>query len=339
MAGLAVGLLVPRQLRAQALPPVTVDREAGAEDCPDTAALTARVQALLGHGTPSSEATAYRVTFSHSPGEFSAAIRSGTDGATVRYLNAREPSCGALAHATAIALAVLFDADFADDANGADGSANGADGERAAPESAEPPAPPLTPPPTKIVPRPPEDETDAGETASKHAGERVDPWFALGAAGLAFALRPVVPALLADFGIEASHFRGSVGVIWVPPETIRLAPGSAEENLIGGNFRGCYAFARRAVWRWDLCTGAVIGAASAEARGFSTNERHTELFLAFPLELGLSARAHSFGWQLGLSGLVLAPPNEFNVAGVGLTYHAPPIAGMLALRVFFQPLR
>jgi hypothetical protein len=329
---LAVGLLVPRQLRAQTPPPVTVEREAGAEDCPDTAGLGARIQAMLGHGAAIPDSTAYRVSFSHSPGVFSAAIRSGADGATVRYLNAREPSCAALAHATALALAVLFDADFA-------GNADGAASDRAAPASAEPPAPPLTPPPTKTVPRHPDDESDEDEAASGRASERVDPWFSLGAAGLAFALRPVVPALLADFGIEASHFRGSMGVLWVPPQTIRVPPGSADENLIGGNFRGCYAIARRGVWRWDWCTGAVIGAATAAAHGFSTNQRHTELFLAFPLELGLSARAHSFGWQLGLSGLVLAPPNEFNVAGVGLTYHAAPIAGMLALRVFFQPLR
>ena len=43
------------------------------------------------------EPNTYRVTFSHSQGTFSAAIRTGTDGATVRYLNAHEPTCAPLA--------------------------------------------------------------------------------------------------------------------------------------------------------------------------------------------------------------------------------------------------
>jgi hypothetical protein len=330
----AVGLLVSRRSRAQTPPPITVEREAGAEDCPDTAGLVARVEAILGRGgRPSPDATPYRVDFSHSPGVFTAAIHSGSDGEIVRYLDAHEPNCAALAHATAIALAVLFDADLA----GAGGTSEQA--EPTSPEQSEPLPPPLPPPPVQIVPRKNEDEASEAEAASSGAGERVDPWFALGAAALAGALRPVVPAFLADFGIEASSFRGSVGALWVPPQSISLAPGSASENLIGGNFRACYALSRRAVVRVDLCSGALIGAATAEASGFTKNEQHTELFLAFPLELSLSARSRFFGWQLGASGLLLTPPDEFNVAGVGLTYHPAPVAGMLAVRVFFQPMR
>jgi hypothetical protein len=320
---------------AQQPPPITVEREAGAEDCPDTAGLVARVEAIVGrNGTE--DATPYRVTFSRSPQAFTAAIRSGPDGATVRFLDAREPNCAALAHATAIALAVLFDADLGNASSG--GGAGNAGGESTAksPDETTPPVAPVTPPVAKPAPG-----ADASEPPAPSApSPRVDPALFVGGAALVGVLRPIVFALVADVGLEIEDFRATLGAVWVPPVTLDLSPGSAREHLVSGTLRACYALSRRGAARFDVCSGALVGAETAVARGFTESDpEHTELFLAFPVELAVSARSRFVGWELSATALVPYKPNEFTVDGVGPTYRPPPVAGMLALRLFFAPLR
>lgn len=331
LGGCAFGALTlaARAARAQPALPVEVEREGGAEDCPDSAGLVERVAHILGPGARV-DATPYRVTFSHGGQAFSAAIRLGTDGATVRYLQAREPSCASLAHATAIALAVLFDAEIADKP------------EAAPPEkpSEEKPAPPLQPPPVTTKPRLEDEEGRAeAERSADRSHVRVDPWFALGASALVGVLRPVVPAFVADAGLEVQRFHASLGALWALPQDISLPPGHAHEKLLSGNLRACFALGYGAATRFDLCSGVLAGVAKADASGFTQSEEHSELFLAFPAELSFSMRSRFIGAQVEAAALVLAPPNEFEVEGVGATYHPPKIAGMLTARVFFEPTR
>jgi hypothetical protein len=167
---------------------------------------------------------------------------------------------------------------------------------------------------------------------------RVAPIFSAGAALLVGVLRPVAPALIGDAGLEIGDFRASLGALWVPSQTLSLSPGTVHEDLIGGTLRACYVAWRGAVIRFDLCTGALVGALNAEARGFTVNERDTQLFLAFPLETAFAIRTGIVGWELGASALVLSPPNEFHVEGRGPAYSPAPIAGMFALRVVLEPL-
>jgi len=326
-----VGVLAwPGTAHAQVALPVEVEREAGADDCPDSAALIARIQKIVGPGARL-EATPYRVTFSRGPQAYSAAIRLGSDGATVRYLQAREPSCASLAHATAIALAVLFDADT---------TATGS--EENAPENAaeEKTAPPLTLPPVTTKPRAADnDEEEEERRPVSRSSARVDPWFALGASALVGVLRPIVPAFVADAGLEVQRFHASAGAVWALPQDIPLPPGSAHEKLLSGNVRACFALAYRESSRFDLCSGVLAGMAKADASGFTETEQHTELFLAFPAELSFAGRSRFIGLQAGAAALVLAPPNQFEVEGVGPTYRPAKVAGMFTLRVFFVPTR
>jgi hypothetical protein len=324
-----------RSAAAQQPPPITVEREAGAEDCPDTAGLVARVEAIVGR-SGAQDATPYRVTFSRSPQAFKAAIRSGPDGATVRFLDAREPNCAALAHATAIALAVLFDADLGNASSGGGTGNTAGEGAAKSSDAAAPPAARATPPVAK--PAPSADTSEPSEPSTP--GPRVDPALSVGGAALVGVLRPIVFALVADVGLEIKDFRATLGAVWVPPVTLDLSPGSAREHLISGALRACYALSRRDAARFDLCSGALIGAETAVARGFTESDpEHTEPFLAFPVELAVSARSRSVGWELSATALVPYKPNEFTVDGVGPTYRPPPVAGMLALRLFVEPLR
>ena len=330
--------VVARPASAQVPLPISVERQPGAEDCPDTAGLVARVEAILGRGS-SDDSTPYRVTFTHSAQAFTAAIRLGSDGSTVRWLDAREPTCAGLAHATAIALAVLFDADL---------SVAGSGREDAPPPDTPSPPPPATPPPALAKPKPnardtKPDANDADEDLEDEhprSGSKLDPQLSVGGAGLVGVLRPIGYGLVADLGLEGKDFRGSIGALWVPPETLTLAPGSARESILSGTLRGCYALARGSVLRFDLCTGALLGVARAQARGFTVDDaQHNEIFLAFPAELALSGRSRFIGWELGASALLLCPPNEFKIEGLDVTYRPQPVAGMFTLRVFVEPFR
>jgi hypothetical protein len=293
--------------------PVTVEREPGAEECPDTDALVARVGALVGQAG-SYDGTAYRVTFTRIGQTFAAAIRSESDGATVRHLRARDPDCDGLAHATAIALAVLLDAGLAETLDDSD---------------AKPPDVVLPPAPSPVVivapPRPPVKRL------------HVAPFVSVGGAALVGVLRPVAPALLADAGVSVERFRAALGVLWAFPQTLTLAPGEARETLVAATVRACWDVARSDSLRFDACTGAFIGVASAEARGFDVNERHNELHLSFPVEAALAARTGPIAWELGAAALVSAPPNEFRVEGRGPTYRPSPVGGLFAVRVSLEP--
>jgi hypothetical protein len=318
LLGALCGLVRPSG--AEPVLSIAVEREAGAEDCPDTNDLNARVRAVLGHDAEQS--AAYRVVFSRSAQEYSAAIHSG-EGSTVRYLHARERSCAGLAHATTLALAVLFDADLA----GIDPAAS-ASTESAAPRPPLATASPAASNSEKTAPLP-------SATPARRA--HVAPAFSLGAAAMVGVLRPVAPAFLADTGLVIDKLRLTLGALWVPPQILSLPPGSARESLLSGVLRACYAVWRGDVLRLEGCSGALVGAAGAEARGFATNERHTELFLAFPAEVAVAARTGAFAWELGASLLVVCPPNEFRVEGRGPTYQPAPVAGIFSLRVVFEP--
>ena len=340
---LALALAFARSASARAPLPISVEREPGAEDCPDTAGLVARVQAILGRDgsdTPSP----YRVTFAHTTQTFAATIQLGSDGSTVRSLAAREPTCAGIAHATAVALAVLFDSDL--NVSGATSAATEPREAIQPSETANPseapsgPAtsPPTQPPPRQANPQDPEPANDAAALPAPTTRARGEPLFAVGAAALVGVLRPLGFGLVADLGLESQNLRGTLGALWVPPETLTLTPGSARESLLSGTVRGCYALLHTGSARLDGCTGALLGVARAQARGFTVNQpQQRELFLAFPAELALSMRSRTIGWELGASALLLCPPNEFKVEGLGVTYHPAPVAGLFTLRVFIEP--
>jgi hypothetical protein len=148
---------------------------------------------------------------------------------------------------------------------------------------------------------------------------------------------PAAPALAGDAGAELGDFRGSLGVLFIPPQTSALPPGAVRQSVVSGTLRACYVVWRGTVPRLDLCTGAFVGAVSAEATGFTVNESHTELFLAFPVEIAFAVRTGIVSWELGAAALALSPPNEFEVEGRGSAYTPGYFAGMFALRAVLEP--
>jgi hypothetical protein len=329
----ALGLL-GRVARAQSPDAIRVERQPGAEDCPDTDALAKRVAALLGRSSDP-QTPPYLVTFARTPQAFSAAIRAGDESATVRRLSARESSCAALAHATAVALAVLLDADLSTKSGelSESGAAGSAETSEAATEKKAEPIPP------KPAPSPASSAPEAEPPEPPSTSLPVYPFAAVGAGAALGVLRPASFALRADVGLELRRLRASVGALWLTPQTLHVAPGSAREQLLSASFRACYALADGARLRLDACSGAFVGAAQAEARGFSQNLKQSELFLAFPAGLALATQMGQVGWELAASALLVCPPNEFNVVGRGPTYQPSPVAGLFTLSVSLERRR
>src|SRR5262245_56791797 len=88
---------------------LSVTREAGAEGCPDEAALIEHVNRVRGLQATGATGT-YHVTFSFRAGVYRAAIRFGSTQGQ-RVLRDRGTTCASLEQATALTLALLLDSD------------------------------------------------------------------------------------------------------------------------------------------------------------------------------------------------------------------------------------
>jgi hypothetical protein len=279
---------------------LVVERSAGAEQCPDAAALSARIEQIRGRADHEL-VNGYRVLFTRREDVFTAVISTGPNGVNVRVLENTGPNCSALGNATAVTLALLFDSDVK-----------------------ERPPPPSLPAPAVVV-----------ETPSAPVERPPPPRYvtlALGAVGFAGVLRPVSPGVIADSGMAGPNWRMSIGALWAFPQTIPLGSGSVREQWLGGFSRACLAPWAGASIRFDICSGAVFALVTAEGLGYSRNERRTEPWVAVPLELALASYRAPFGWELGAGALAPLRRRDFSIDGLGVAYHSPPVAGILTLR-------
>ena len=263
-AWLTVACLIAAQagpVRAQDA--LEVARETGAETCPDGADLLARVRAL--HAVVDDAAAVdYVVAFARErEGAFTAAIRKRSSGAE-RVLHDRSESCAALAQATAVTLALLLDPTAQSE-------------ERAQPAQRVEPTPSAEP---EQEEREHLGESEAISVESEPIGALT---LALGAGGIAGVVRPVAPAFSAELGFDARDRRIALGALWVPPQTLDLAPGTIRAALWIGTVRACAAILPGAL-RLEACTGLHAGVLHGQARGYSRNEEADELVLAWPIE-------------------------------------------------------
>jgi hypothetical protein len=286
---------------AQQPPHLTVERAQGAEQCPDTESLNARIDQIRGRSSHE-PAGSYRVDFLHREDVFSAVITTGPGGSKVRVLEHTGPTCTSLASATAVTLALLFDAD-ATVKNG--------------------PEPIPAPSPIAVIDVPPVIERPPAERTAT---------LSLGPVGLAGVLRPVSPALAGEVGVGGARWRTGIGVLWAIPQTLSLGPGTIDEKFVTGVARGCGAPVRSGALRLDICSGALLGLVTAEATSYTRNDRRARNWIAFPLEVAASWWAPPIGWELGVSGLVPVRRQDFSIDGLGVAYRSPPIAAMLSLR-------
>ena len=297
--------------RAQGSEPLTVERGPGAEDCPDAASLAARIASIRGRAGAASSAN-YAVAFTHTPDTYTAVIHSGANGESQRVLEGHGPGCAALAQASAVTLALLF----------------ASEPDSAAPPIPEPPQPPPPPPPPPKVENPLTEPVEP----EKRSRLQVDNTLELGASALIGVLRPVSPAFSGELGLHVARIRVGLGVLWNPTQSIALEPGTVHESLLSGTARTCFALLRADSLRFDVCSGLMAGVVSAQADGFTVNERRSRSWLAVPVELSLAELSGPVGWELSASALGALAHRDFQVDGLGVAYRSPRVGAMLSLR-------
>jgi hypothetical protein len=304
------GALGTRETRAEDAPttatepaPVTeqrlrlvVERGAGAEACPDDAALGARIAQIRGRAALAE--SAYRVQFSHDDAAFGAAV-TVEPGGRARTLRSTDTTCDALSNAVAVTLALLIDA--------AEASA---------------PAPP--PPPPEPAPARPIEHT------SPRPAKRLAATLSLGGGAVTGVTAPIAPGVAADAGLVVSRFRATLGVLWTGTASASLGPGEVREALLAGRARLCFA-PIDGVFRADLCSGALVGSMSAEARGYTRNDTRYRPWIALPLELVGSFWTGHLGAELGVSALLPIERSDFSIDGLGLPYASASIGFMATL--------
>jgi hypothetical protein len=293
--------------RAQGAEALSVERGLGAEDCPDVDTLSARITNIRGRAGASSSAS-YSVSFSHTADTYTAVIRSGANGESQRVLEGHGLGCAALAQATAVTLALLFDSE-----------SEGA----AAPKPEPPPPPP---------PKTPDSLSEPVRVEKPARGVRIDSTVALGAAGLVGVLHPVSPAFIGDLGLHIARFRVGLGVLWSPTQSYTLAPGTVHESLLAGSARTCFALVQSDNLSLGLCSGLFVGVMTAQAEGFTRNDRRVRPWLAVPLELSLAQLSGPVGWELSGAALGSLVHHDFEVDNIGTLYRSPRVGAMLSLR-------
>ncbi len=300
-----------------------VERDAASEDCPDAA----RVRMLAAKGRnplSASPAHTYRISFARLGELYRVKIVDETAHRARRLQDvARE--CAPIGHAAALVLATMWDSEgqpvSAEEAEPPPSGADVADAGHA--QNPEPPAPP--PPPVQAG--------DAGVAPTITPGARPR-WFASAGSGLAFGIvRPFAPLLLLNGGIESTHASLAIGGLWIPQQTLGLAPGAVNVQLISADARACGFLFHKT--RLGACANTFAGALIASAQGFATILERRRPWFALGLEAFVEGMIPPSVLRYRLSAEAVVPVHAevFTVAGAGSAYETPPLGVLVTLAI------
>jgi hypothetical protein len=155
---------------------------------------------------------------------------------------------------------------------------------------------------------------------------------ALGGAGVFGLVQPVVPAALGEIGIGVKRFRTSIGVLWMPEQTLDFGPGQIRETLVSGVARTCLTAVRGEAAHFDLCSGIYAGLLKVRAEHYTRNDSADKAWLAVPLELSLGTTSSPVGVEASVSALLPLRRNDFSIDRLGVAYASWPVGMMLSLR-------
>jgi hypothetical protein len=314
---------------------LVVERDEGAATCPSSAELTSFVESV--RGATASASIRYKVQFTRVGAEFRARIED-LSANSVRELADKGGDCGGITRATVITLALLFDAALGTASSEAPQTSEPSHGKpEAAPDGDSKPVPTSGAPsvarevaPLAAISR------DADVTESPHpGGDQSPPWSSglhLGGTAIVGVAAPssLGPALGLD--IATRDFRGELNAYWGPRQVREFGGGAISTSLLFGSAYACLTPTRISGLRFELCSGAVVGRVSAEARGYVLNGRSHRPWVAVPAVLTLASDAHTLGWQAGIGALFPLQREDFEVAGLGSDYRSWPVAGVLFVR-------
>lgn len=273
---------------------LTVEAEESAAACPDVAWFRERVRA---HAGERGQAGDFAVALGRRGELWQAKISrlaQGGDARLERTLQDRSPSCGPLADAVAITLAILAD-DVA---------------ERASPEA---PAP--APPPPRLAPSAPP------PLPTRDPRPRV--WVGAGG-GAAFSwISPVAPVLGFGLAVETTHTRHGVRLMLTTEQKFELVPGRVVVQAWLGTAFSCAQLSGKRFGA-ALCATFDASMLRASAEGFDDGKPSSRAYEA----LGLEAQPSWYitDWyrlSAVLGGLAPFTRESFSVTGRGVAYVPP----------------
>ena len=300
-----------------------VERSEAASDCPDSAALASAVEDNVGRkvfepdGTDAE--TRIRVEFARGDG-YTAELRASGEVVGTRTFVEEAESCDGLAQALTVALTIIVE-----DGVFPEPKPEPADVDLGEERAKPPPAPPPNvdrvepPPPRPVVPRGVRSaEVDIG--AAAHVGLLENPGAALHADARVFVSR---------------RLSLSAGVLWLPPQTFDVEPGTVELAVVAGAMRGCATLLGEASPpRADACLLATAGALRGSTDGFTRSSSSTRFWSTVGAELAIGGRlAGPLEWSARAAVLVLTLEEGFSVAGVGTVYEPSTVGGLAGLGI------
>ena len=285
----ALAILAPRPAHAEALlPDLLVHRTEDTADCPDSAALAARVDRHMKRpalrprsdvGAPGKDRPSLDVQIYRSEAGYTAVVQTGEK---TRQITDNGATCRGLADAMAITLAILLDTEVP----------------LPPPEPAPPPAPPTTIPFTpRLPPMPLVDDKPTPTEPAKVSPFPLPPrTFRIVAGAGATAATGLLTRLTlggtGHVGLGIGRiFSVEAGFLVLPTQTVPYAgkvkgasptaTPTVDLELTSALFRLC-ATARLVSeeTRAGLCAGALVGTIRGEGRGFVVNQTATDPWIA-----------------------------------------------------------
>ena len=254
----------------------------------------------------------FDVEFSRTGARYRVTIRARGTHAGIRTLDDPGASCGSLAEATALTIAVIVDPEGVKLA------------EPAAEKPPEPPKPAPPPPPPEALP----------PTAAP-APSPPSRWSLAVASGGGAAIgvvRQAAPLAFVTFELRPlALFSFEVGGAFVPTQSLALERGSIDVWLLAGAVSGCvWPYAERI--RFGGCVGVTAGSIHGEGRGFPVQSGASRPWLAGTASAAANGPIYGIlGWA-ARAGLVVPTHREsFAIDGVGVAYQAPSAGSILTL--------
>jgi hypothetical protein len=278
---------------------LSVTRGPGAEDCPDTTALQARVEQITGTRLEQLAASepplALLVRFSREGDSYRAAIRTQGPKEGERSLEDEGPTCLALADAVGVTLALLLD--------------------RVPRRDLPAPAPPQAP------------ATIPGRTSVGWIGVSGGPVFGE-TPGTTLGIGPTL-------GVELERWSIALGGTETLSRSVRFASGTVRVGLTSGNLQLCRMFDLRGeALRAGACARAAAGQYRGEGDGYPVTTSVRLPWIAAGGGLRVGGRwANRLLW--GVSGLLVIPIRRqtFSVENAGVAYESAAVGGTLAFEL------
>jgi len=296
------GTSAPEAWAAPGTAELSVARGPGAEDCPDTTALQARVEQITGTRLELLAATdpplAVAVSFSREGDSYRAAIRTQGPKQGERSLEDEGPTCAALAEAVGVTLALLLD--------------------RVPGRDLPAPPPPQAP------------ATIPGRAAIRWIG-----WIGI-SGGPVFGETPgTTLGFGPTLGVELERWSIALGGTETLSRSVGFASGTVRVGLTSGNLQLCRMLDLRGeALRAGACARAAAGQYRGDGDGYPVTTSVRLPWMAAGGGLRVGGRwGNRLLW--GVSGLLVIPIRRqtFSVENAGVAYASAAVGATLAVEL------